>query len=48
MELGDVSMGSFSLKRSCYRRWYVIVPLLLITAWYSYHFYGVVQPVYDG
>lgn len=41
-------MGSFSLKRSCYRRWYVIVPLLLMTAWYSYHFYGVVQPVYDG
>lgn len=41
-------MGSFSLKRSCYRRWYVIVPLLLITAWYSYHFYGVVQPVYSA
>jgi len=47
-ELGDVSMDSFNLKRSCYRRWYVILPLLLITAWYSYHFYGKVQPVYSA
>jgi hypothetical protein len=41
-------MDSFNLKRSCVRRWYVIVPLLLMTAWYSHHFYGTVQPVYSA
>jgi hypothetical protein len=41
-------MDSFSLKRACVRRWYVIVPLLLMTAWYSHHFYGKVQPVYSA
>src|SRR5262245_37200356 len=41
-------MDSFSVKRSCVRRWYVIVPLLLMTAWYSQHFYGTVQPVYSA
>ncbi len=41
-------MDSFNLKRSCVRRWYVIVPLLLMAAWYSQHFYGTVQPVYSA
>jgi hypothetical protein len=41
-------MDSFTLKQSCVRRWYVIVPLLLMTAWYSHHFYGTVQPVYSA
>jgi hypothetical protein len=36
----------FDAVRSCFRRWYVILPLLVITAWYSHHLYASVKPVY--
>jgi len=36
----------FDVARSCFRRWYVLLPLLAITAWYSYSVYSSVQPVY--
>jgi hypothetical protein len=36
----------FDVARSCFRRWYVIAPLLLITAWYCYNAYTSVKPVY--
>jgi hypothetical protein len=36
----------FDVVRSCFRRWYVVLPLLLITAWFSHHVYSSVKPVY--
>jgi len=36
----------FDVVRSCFRRWYVLLPLLLITAWYSHQVYAAVKPVY--
>lgn len=39
-------MDLFDVARSCARRWYVFLPLLLITAWFSYGNYNAVQPVY--
>jgi hypothetical protein len=36
----------FDLVRSCIRRWYVVIPLLLIPAWFSHHIYTSVKPVY--
>jgi hypothetical protein len=36
----------FDAVRSCFRRWYVLLPLLVITAWFSYHAYASVKPVY--
>ncbi len=39
-------MDLFDVARSCFRRWYVLLPLLAITAWYSYSTYSSVQPVY--
>jgi hypothetical protein len=36
----------FDVVRSCARRWYVFLPLLLVTAWYSHSVYSSVQPVY--
>jgi hypothetical protein len=36
----------FDVVRSCFRRWYVLIPLLVITGWYSHHVYAAVQPVY--
>jgi hypothetical protein len=36
----------FDVVRSCFRRWYVVLPLLLITAWFSHHVYASVKPVY--
>ena len=32
--------------RSCFRRWYVFLPLLLVVAWFSYSAYSSVKPVY--
>jgi len=32
--------------RACFRRWYVVVPLLLITGYFAHHFYASVKPVY--
>jgi hypothetical protein len=36
----------FDVARSCARRWYVFLPLLLIVAWYSHTAYSSVKPVY--
>jgi hypothetical protein len=39
-------MDLLDVARSCFRRWYVFVPLLLIVAWYSHSVYRSVAPVY--
>jgi hypothetical protein len=36
----------FDVARSCVRRWYVFLPLLLIAGWVSYSVYSSVKPVY--
>jgi hypothetical protein len=36
----------FDVVRSCIRRWYVVIPLLAVTAWISYSQYTSVKPVY--
>jgi hypothetical protein len=36
----------FDVVRSCFRRWYVLFPLLLITAWFCYQSYSSAKPVY--
>jgi hypothetical protein len=36
----------FDVVRSCVRRWYVLVPLLLVTAWYSHTIYSSAVTVY--
>ena len=39
-------MDLFDVARSCFRRWYVVLPLLLITAWFAHKSYISVKPVY--
>lgn len=39
-------MDLFDVVRACFRRWYVVLPLLLIAGWFSYHTYSSVKPVY--
>ena len=39
-------MDLFDVARSCARRWYIILPLLLIVAWMSHNVYSSVKPVY--
>ena len=39
-------MDLFDVARSCARRWYVFLPLLLIVAWYSHTAYSSVKPVH--
>ncbi len=39
-------MDLLDVVRSCFRRWYVFLPLLLIVGWYSYSVYSAVKPVY--
>jgi hypothetical protein len=36
----------FDVVRSCFRRWYLALPLLLIVGWVSYSVYSSVKPVY--
>jgi hypothetical protein len=36
----------FDVARSCFRRWYVVLPLMLITTWFAYNAYTSVKPVY--
>jgi hypothetical protein len=36
----------FDVLKSCARRWYVLVPLVLITTFYSYSVYSSAKPVY--
>jgi hypothetical protein len=43
---GDINVDLFDVVRSCFRRWYVLLPLLVITAWYSHQAYAAVKPVY--
>jgi hypothetical protein len=45
---GDDELDLFDVARSCARRWYVFLPLLLIVGLYSYHEYSGVKPVYYG
>jgi hypothetical protein len=45
-EEGDTNVDLFDVVRSCFRRWYVLLPLLLITAWYGHQAYAAVKPVY--
>lgn len=39
-------MDLFDVVRSCFRRWYVMLPLLAITAFYGHQVYSSVMPVY--
>jgi hypothetical protein len=39
-------MDLFDIVRACVRRWYVVVPLLLLTGLYTSHVYASVKPVY--
>lgn len=39
-------MDLFDVIRSCFRRWYVLLPLVLLTAWYGHQVYSSVTPVY--
>jgi len=34
------------VARSCARRWYIFLPLLLVTAWFSHSAYSSAKPVY--
>jgi hypothetical protein len=43
---GDTNVDLFDVVRSCFRRWYVLLPLLAITIWYSHQAYTAVKPVY--
>jgi len=36
----------FDVVRSCFRRWYIFFPLLLVVGWFSYSTYSSVKPVY--
>jgi hypothetical protein len=36
----------FDVGRACFRRWYVLLPLLLVTLWVSHSAYTSVKPVY--
>jgi hypothetical protein len=36
----------FDVFRSCFRRWYILLPPLLITGWYTHSVYESVKPVY--
>lgn len=39
-------MDLFDVVKACFRRWYVVLPLLAVAAWYSHHIYASVKPVY--
>jgi hypothetical protein len=39
-------MDLFDAVRSCFRRWYIVLPLLLIAAWFAHHVYISAKPVY--
>lgn len=39
-------MEPADVVRACVRRWYVLLPILAITAWHAYGFYTSVKPVY--
>ncbi|GFG54418.1 hypothetical protein CQY20_00910 [Mycolicibacterium agri] len=39
-------MDLFDVGRSCLRRWYLLIPMLLVVGWYGYSAYSSVVPVY--
>ncbi|MFF0816098.1 hypothetical protein ACFYVR_13240 [Rhodococcus sp. NPDC003318] len=39
-------MDLFDVARACIRRWYIFLPLMLVTAWFGYTAYTNVKPVY--
>src|SRR5271165_755939 len=39
-------MDLFDVVKSCFRRWYIVLPLLFISAWFSHHIYASAKPVY--
>lgn len=39
-------MDLFDVVRSCFRRWYVMLPLLLATGWFAHNTYVSVKPIY--
>ena len=39
-------MDLFDVVRACFRRWYIVLPLLLVTAWYAHSVYKSVAPLY--
>ena len=39
-------MDLFDVARSCFRRWYVVLPVLLVAGWFSHHVYTSTKPVY--
>lgn len=39
-------MDLMGVLRACVRRWYVVLPLLIIAVWYPYRTYASVKPVY--
>jgi hypothetical protein len=43
---GRRDLDLFDVARSCFRRWYFFLPLLLIVAWYSHSVYSSAKPVY--
>lgn len=45
---GNTRVDLFDVVKACFRRWYVLLPLLAATAWYSHQVYAAAQPVYYG
>lgn len=39
-------MDLFDVLRSCIRRWYIVLPLMVISGLYGYHIYSSVKPVF--
>ncbi len=39
-------MDLFDIFKACFRRWYVVIPILLITAWIAHKNYATVKQVY--
>lgn len=39
-------MDLFDVTRACFRRWYVVLPLLLASAWFAHTAYTTTKPVY--
>lgn len=39
-------MDLFDVVRACFRRWYLVLPLLLVTSWFCYDIYSSAKPVY--
>lgn len=46
MAKGTTRLEPTDVFRACIRRWYVLLPILAITAWHAYGSYTSVKPVY--